>query len=461
MGKCVSTRQCAVDGSGKTVLTVCSAPTPATEVCGDAIDNDCNGKTDEENSVGCGMQCPDSDKDGYGAGGGKCVCGIDPDTLPFSCDDCNDGSGTISPGKVEICNNLDDNCNGETDESGSKGCTVFFADADGDGFGNSTQTACLCKVTGGWTSATGDCNDAPGSGFDVHPGAEELCNGIDDNCNGKIDEQDATGCLLYFVDQDGDGYGVTSSGLCLCAPSKTHTALVGGDCEDTSGTINPGNTELCDGIDNDCSGITDDGSANSTCKSGSCVNGSCGSTCPSGSLDLNGSASDGCECTVLSENSGDTCGSAVDLGPLTSGGSVQASGQIVPGDNGDWFRMQAPNAPVINSCNDYSIHGEFLSNPDGFFVFDVFRGSCSVSNQICSGETVHDWSVDFSGPWGTNKNAGECPCAPSPGMPGVNTCVNHSSTYYVRIRRQPDSPVTCATYSLQFKSGGLGIPPGP
>ena len=189
-GTCTSTRQCQVDASGAATLTTCDAPMPATESCGDAIDNDCNGQTDEPGSVGCTNWYLDNDGDGFGFGlasAQNCRCVNPGPGYSTNGGDCNDFATSIRPGQPEICNNIDDNCNGQTDEAGAKGCTLFYHDADGDGFGNPNDSACMCKskATSAWILQGADCNDTAKA---VHPGATETCDGIDNNCNGKTDE---------------------------------------------------------------------------------------------------------------------------------------------------------------------------------------------------------------------------------------------------------------------------------
>src|SRR5438132_5704829 len=98
------------------------------------------------------------------------------------CAECYDASSSDHPGATEVCNGIDDNCNGQIDE-GVK--LTFYADADGDGYGNANVTTLACSAPSGYVSNSTDCNDANAA---VHPGATEVCNGIDDNCNGQIDE---------------------------------------------------------------------------------------------------------------------------------------------------------------------------------------------------------------------------------------------------------------------------------
>ncbi len=82
----------------------------------------------------------------------------------------------------------------------------------------------------------------------MHPGATELCNGIDDNCDGEMDQGAVT---TWYQDSDGDGYGWTTITQVACSKPAGFVALPG-DCHDNNAAIHPGPTELCNGIDDDC-----------------------------------------------------------------------------------------------------------------------------------------------------------------------------------------------------------------
>ena len=159
----------------------------AEETC-DGVDNDCDGAMDSEE---------DDDGDGWPV-----------------CVDCDDGNEASYPGAEEICDGSDNDCNGVSDE---------FWDGDGDGVGDCAEW-CLDP-----TVCITDCNDAD---HRIFPGAEEVCDTIDNDCDLEIDEG---------FDEDGDGFLVCH-----------------GDCDDTDPEVYPWATEACDGIDNDCNGIIDD-----------------------------------------------------------------------------------------------------------------------------------------------------------------------------------------------------------
>jgi outer membrane protein assembly factor BamB len=93
----------------------------------------------------------------------------------------------------------------------------------------------------------------------VNPSYTEACNGIDDDCDGQVDEVGADGCSPYYIDADGDGYGVQGTGTCLCEGKGQQTALLDGDCADGDPARSPLATDTCNAIDDDCDGGVDEG----------------------------------------------------------------------------------------------------------------------------------------------------------------------------------------------------------
>jgi hypothetical protein len=134
---------------------------------------------------------------------------------------------------------------------------VFYRDADGDGYGNPAVSIGGCEVLIGYVANSTDCNDDPNNGgAAIHPGANEICNGIDDDCDGEIDEGVKT---FYYPDEDRDGYGSIALSVFQCSPPANYTSI-GGDCNDNNSAINPGAAEICgNGIDDNCNDQTDEG----------------------------------------------------------------------------------------------------------------------------------------------------------------------------------------------------------
>lgn len=132
-------------------------------------------------------------------------------------------------------------CSGEPTAPTDPGDTDVetpFVDADDDG-----------------VPAEEDCDDYD---FEVYPGAEEYCDGKDNDCDDEIDE-DAVNAEIFYADEDRDGFGDDEAEILACeAPPRS--AEVGGDCDDTDALIHPNATEVCDDadVDEDCDGVADD-----------------------------------------------------------------------------------------------------------------------------------------------------------------------------------------------------------
>jgi hypothetical protein len=233
----------------------------ATEVCGDNKDNDCDGQTDEEGAQGCNLYLKDQDQDGFGVStDAKCLCAPVAPYTSQTGGDCDDNDASVNPRASEACNGKDDDCDGMTDEEGAQGCGTYYWDHDGDGHGVATNSKCLCGPSGFYRSTLpDDCDD---NNIEVYPGAQEKCNGYDDNCNGVTDEENSSGCRIFYYDNDGDTYGVTSIAKCLCRGDGKYTATVGGDCDDQDKNVYPGATEYCNQKDDDCDGSVDEEGAN-------------------------------------------------------------------------------------------------------------------------------------------------------------------------------------------------------
>ncbi len=205
-----------------------------TEVCDVAdVDEDCDPSTygfrDADMDGAPDAQCCNED----GAGGTNCG------------DDCNDMRPGVNPTAPEVCNGLDDDCNGMIDEGQLR--TVYI-DGDGDTFGVDDPATNMqaCFAPAGYAEVPGDCDDMAGS---VHPGVLDACDAmnIDDDCNGTPNDP-PMGCMCTGT----ESRPCTALGVCA-AGTESCSGGTWGSC-----SIAPV-TEVCDGRDEDCDGVVDDG----------------------------------------------------------------------------------------------------------------------------------------------------------------------------------------------------------
>ncbi len=199
----------------------------AEDVCGNGVDEDCDGS-----DTACAPEaCPDGDGDGWSVCDGSCV----PEGT--ECGDCDDADPAINPAAAEVCGNgVDEDCSGADAECPPDACP----DGDGDGW-SVCDGSCVPEGT-----ECGDCDDADPA---INPGAAEVCgNGVDEDCSGADAECAPDPC----PDADGDGWSVCDGS---CVPEGTEC----GDCDDADPAINPGASEVCNGADEDCDGVPDDG----------------------------------------------------------------------------------------------------------------------------------------------------------------------------------------------------------
>jgi len=208
----------------------------AREVC-DGVDNDCNDSIDDD-AIDAATWYIDDDGDAYG----------DPDLTTTACEqpagttraglalDCDDSDAGINPDASETCDGRDENCDGQIDEGLAN--TTWYADSDGDGFGDLASPITACARPSGTVSNTADCDDADAG---VNPDASESCDAVDEDCDGVVDNKD----------DDGDGH-------VDAACTDTDGAAPADDCDDSDASINPSAGEVLDGVDNDCNGAIDE-----------------------------------------------------------------------------------------------------------------------------------------------------------------------------------------------------------
>ncbi len=209
---------------------------------------------DLEISDGLGNLLLTMDEPNFGssASGEVCIVELDLDEDGFlaSEGDCNDANDAIFPGALEVCDGVDNNCDGFIDENFVT--SEFWLDADNDGYGNSGISLFSCFQPDGYVDNPNDCND---SNDEINPTIPELCDGIDNNCNDQTDE--GFDLLIWYMDNDNDGYGTPLTTIMSCFEPDGYTDNPD-DCNDANGSINPGASEVCNNIDDDCSGANDD-----------------------------------------------------------------------------------------------------------------------------------------------------------------------------------------------------------
>ncbi|MBN2798434.1 MAG: hypothetical protein JXX28_04740 [Deltaproteobacteria bacterium] len=223
----------------------------AVEVC-DGVDQDCDGIVDD-NPVGAPTWYADRDGDGYGVAGDTVQACAAPAGYAASVGDCDDADADVSPGAPESCDGADNDCDGAVDEAGALGGTPWYQDADGDGFGADEPVLQCAPPGSGWLDSSGDCDDTSAA---IHPGADETCDEVDQDCDGQIDE-DAIDPLTWYADGDGDGYGAPGDTAEGCTPPAGFGAS-DGDCDDEDPGVHPEADEVCDGADQDCDGQIDE-----------------------------------------------------------------------------------------------------------------------------------------------------------------------------------------------------------
>jgi hypothetical protein len=162
--------------------------------------------------------------------------------------DCDDADESIHPGADEVCDDLDNDCDSEIDEGAT---TTFHSDQDGDGHGDPDSELEACELPTGAADNEDDCDDLDPSAF---PGNDEVCDGVDNDCDGEIDDGVTT---TYHTDADGDGWGDEATPVEACEPGEAIVESVG-DCDDGDAATHPEAQELWNDHDDDCDDLLDD-----------------------------------------------------------------------------------------------------------------------------------------------------------------------------------------------------------
>ncbi len=194
----------------------------------------------------------DVDGDGFGVSSQTQLGCVAPLGFAAQDGDCNDSNAAVHPMAVEVCDNADNNCNGIIDSDALEK-PIWYLDTDEDGFGGQAQRP-DCQQPEGYTATSDDCDDGDGR---IYPGAMELCDSKDNDCDGVEDEDLPQETPLWFQDSDQDGFGDPLVFQRTCSPPDGFVSN-DTDCDDTRNAVNPDADEICnDNLDNNCNASAD------------------------------------------------------------------------------------------------------------------------------------------------------------------------------------------------------------
>ena len=316
----------------------------------------------------------DNDGDGYTIGASQQVCSgesLPPEYVELSLgEDCNEGDGAVNPGATEVCDGIDNDCDGSVDESDAIDASNWYVDADLDTFGDPNYGGYGCVVPSGAVLDNTDCNDADANIYQILTGYKD--NDVD----------------TFTV---GDSQQICSGELLPPGYIDTQNSE---DCDDADVNINPDAVETCDGIDNNCNGQIDE----NLIQLADNLNGACSEntqTCSEGQwYDSENNYIPAEEtCNTVDDN----CDSQVDEG-VTTTFFQDFDSDLFGNSDLTTQACSAPEGYVDNNldCNDEN--GDIYQLLAGYQDNDADAFTVGDSQQVCSGEFLPPGYVDSSNP---------------------------------------------------------------
>ena len=406
-----------------------------------AYPDDCN---DDDPAFHPGASETDcSDPADYNCDGSSGYADVDGDGLA-ACEDCDDNNSALNTAALETCDGLDNDCDGQVDESGATGETNWYFDADGDGYGRTQPILPACSQPLGYVVTDDDCDDLNPSAY---PGAPEICDEADNNCDGSVDEGSAAP-TNWFADFDGDGFGSQVVSQLACTPPPGYI-IDSSDCDDLDATAFPGGTEVCDDADNDCNGQVDEGVSTTFFLDGDGDGYGDPGTPQAACFQPTGYSANGNDCDDAdpTENPGalevcdgedNDCDSSVDEGAINATTFYADSDGDGFGDLGNSIAACSATTGFINNsgdCND----NDTAINPGAVEIwYDGIDQDCSGGSDFDQDGDGHDSAAELSG--GTDGNDLDPSC--------FANCRDGIS--------QANAGITCGTILAQFPGSGDG-----